>query len=112
MVTYLIENGGTCDCEVLLNVEAGPRAERGEALARPRECGDFGSIRKHCGKTGAGRFHCSPRSWHTRLMNALWLSLLFASPWLAAIAYTWSRAPRMDDPAPSMADRTRDRHWV
>jgi hypothetical protein len=27
-VAYLIENGGTCDCEVLLNVEAGLRAER------------------------------------------------------------------------------------
>jgi hypothetical protein len=45
-------------------------------------------------------------------MTALWLSLLFASPWLAAIAYTWSRAPRMDDPPPSMADRTRARLWV
>jgi hypothetical protein len=45
-------------------------------------------------------------------MNALWLSLFFASPWLAAIAYTWSRAPRMDDPPPSMADRARNRLWV
>ena len=72
------------------------------------ECGDSGSIRKHFGKRGAGRFHC----WHTRPMNALWLLLFFASPWLAAIAYTWSRAPRMDDPPPSMADRARDRLWV
>jgi hypothetical protein len=45
-------------------------------------------------------------------MDALLLSLLFASPWLAAIAYTWSRAPRMDDPPPSLADRARDRLWV
>jgi hypothetical protein len=45
-------------------------------------------------------------------MNALWLSLLFASPWLAAIAYAWRRAPRLDGPPPSMADRARDRLWV
>jgi hypothetical protein len=75
------------------------------------ECGDSESRRKHFGKRGAGRFHCSPRGWHTRPMNALWLSLLLASPWLAAIAYTWSRAPRMDGPPPSMADRTRERLW-
>jgi hypothetical protein len=45
-------------------------------------------------------------------MNALWLSLLFGAPWLVAIAYTLSRAPRMDGPAPSMADRTRERLWA
>jgi hypothetical protein len=45
-------------------------------------------------------------------MDALWLSLLFGSPWLAGIAYVWSRAPRMDDPPPSMADRTRERLWA
>jgi hypothetical protein len=44
-------------------------------------------------------------------MNALRLSLFLASPWLAAIAYTWLRAPRMDGPPPSMADRTRERLW-
>jgi hypothetical protein len=27
-IAYLIEHGGTCDCEVLLNVDAGLRAER------------------------------------------------------------------------------------
>jgi hypothetical protein len=42
---------------------------------------------------------------------ALWLSLLFGAPWLAAIAYTWSRAPRMLDLPPSTADRTRERLW-
>jgi hypothetical protein len=45
-------------------------------------------------------------------MNALWLTLLFASPWLAAIAYVWRRAPRMDGPPPSMAERARERLWV
>jgi hypothetical protein len=45
-------------------------------------------------------------------MNAIWLSILFGSPWLAAIAYTWSRAPRTDETPPSMADRVRDRLWV
>ena len=46
------------------------------------------------------------------LMNALLVTLLLAAPWLAAIAYTWSRAPRMDGPPPSMADRTRERLWA
>jgi hypothetical protein len=45
-------------------------------------------------------------------MNALWLTLLFGAPWLAAILYTCSRAPRMDRPPPSMADRTRERLWA
>jgi hypothetical protein len=45
-------------------------------------------------------------------MNTLWLTLLFGAPWLAAILYTWSRAPRMDRPPPSMADRTRERLWA
>jgi len=45
-------------------------------------------------------------------MNALWLTLIFAAPWLAAIAYVWSRAPRMDDPPPSMAERARARLWA
>jgi hypothetical protein len=44
-------------------------------------------------------------------MNALWLTLLLAAPWLAAIAYTWSRAPRMDGPPPSTAERARERLW-
>jgi hypothetical protein len=45
-------------------------------------------------------------------MNTLWLSLLFGAPWLAAIVYTWSRAPRMDGPPPSMADHARERLWT
>jgi hypothetical protein len=45
-------------------------------------------------------------------MNALWLSLLFGAPWLAAIAYTFSRVPRMDGPPPSMTHRTRERLWA
>jgi hypothetical protein len=54
----------------------------------------------------------SRRGWHTHPMNALWLSLLFGAPWLAAIAYTWSRAPRRDGPPPSFAYRTRERLWA
>ena len=34
---------------------------------------------------------------------------LFGAPWLAAIGYTWSRAPRMDGQRPSLAERTRSR---
>jgi hypothetical protein len=45
-------------------------------------------------------------------MNALWLSLLFGAPWLAAIAYSWSRAPRLEGPPPSTADRARARLWA
>ena len=45
-------------------------------------------------------------------MTALWLSLLFGAPWLVAIAYVWSRAPREDGPPPSMADYARDRLWT
>jgi hypothetical protein len=45
-------------------------------------------------------------------MNALWVTLLLSTPWLAAIAYTWSRVPRMDRPPPSQADRTRERLWA
>jgi hypothetical protein len=48
----------------------------------------------------------------TRRMNALWLSLLFGAPWLAAIVYTWSRAPRMGGMPPSFADRTHQRLWA
>ena len=53
------------------------------------------------------------RPWlaHSTLMNALLVTLLLAAPWLAAIAYTWSRAPRLDGPPPSMADRERARLW-
>jgi hypothetical protein len=42
-------------------------------------------------------------------MYGLWLSLLFGAPWLAAIVWTWSRAPRTDGVPPSMADRMRER---
>src|SRR5262249_21923233 len=66
---------------------------------------------KQSGNRGAGRFRSSRRDWHTQPMNALWLTLLLAAPWLAALAYTWSRAPRMDGPPPSTAERTRERLW-
>jgi hypothetical protein len=44
-------------------------------------------------------------------MNALALTALLAAPWLAALTYTWSRAPRVDGLPQSMADRTRERLW-
>jgi hypothetical protein len=81
------------------------------SLACRRNRSDSGSIRKQSGKRDVGHFRNAPRGWHTQPMNALWLTLLFAAPWLAAIAYTWSRAPRMDGPPPSMAERTRERLW-
>jgi hypothetical protein len=42
-------------------------------------------------------------------MEALWLSLLFGAPWLVAIAWVSSQAPRMDAVPPSMAARMRQR---
>jgi hypothetical protein len=42
-------------------------------------------------------------------MEAILLSLLLAAPWLVAIAWTWSRAPRMDTVPPSMGERMRER---
>jgi hypothetical protein len=44
-------------------------------------------------------------------VNTLWVTLLLAAPWLAALAYTWSRAPRLDGTPPSMAERARERLW-
>jgi hypothetical protein len=43
-------------------------------------------------------------------MEGLWLSVLLGAPWLAATAWVWSRAPRMDAVPPSMADRWRANH--
>jgi hypothetical protein len=45
-------------------------------------------------------------------MNGLWLSLLFGAPWLTAIVWTWSRAPRADSVPPSMGERARQRLWT
>ena len=42
-------------------------------------------------------------------MEAITLSLLFAAPWLVAIAITWWHAPRMETVPPSMAARMRER---
>jgi hypothetical protein len=44
-------------------------------------------------------------------VNTLWVTLLLTAPWLAALAYTWSRAPRLDGTPPSMAERARERLW-
>jgi hypothetical protein len=38
-------------------------------------------------------------------MEAIWLSLLFGSPWLVATAWVWSQCPRMDDVPLSMGAR-------
>lgn len=40
------------------------------------------------------------------------LALLLGAPWLVAIALVWSRAPRVDDVPPSMADLARRRLWT
>jgi WD40-like Beta Propeller Repeat len=69
-------------------------------------------LRKESEKKGADATRNPPRGWHYRPMAALWLTLLIAAPWLAAIAYARSRAPRMDGPPPSMADRARARLWL
>jgi hypothetical protein len=45
-------------------------------------------------------------------VDALWVTLLLAAPWLVLLAYTWSRAPRLDGPPPSLADRARERLWA
>ena len=47
--------------------------------------------------------------WHSCHMEGLWLSLLLGAPWIAATAWVWTRAPRMDVVPPSMADRWRER---
>jgi hypothetical protein len=42
-------------------------------------------------------------------MHGLWLSLLFGAPWLAAIIWIWSRAPRTDVVPPSMGEQALQR---
>jgi hypothetical protein len=42
-------------------------------------------------------------------MDALLLSLLLGAPWLLAIAWTWSLAPRTDSVVPSLGERARQR---
>jgi hypothetical protein len=43
--------------------------------------------------------------------KAVLLALLFASPWIAAIAWLWSRRPRDGSLPPSMAEQARKRLW-
>ncbi len=52
-------------------------------------------------------------SWyrHTEHMSAVGFSLLFGSPWLVAIGWAWSRAPRSDAVPMSMAESARLRLW-
>jgi hypothetical protein len=42
-------------------------------------------------------------------MQTAGLSLLLGAPWLAAIAWTWSRAPRTEVVPPSMGERALQR---
>jgi hypothetical protein len=42
-------------------------------------------------------------------MTSLWLSLLFGAPWIAAIAWAWWRAPRVDGVPPSLGELARRR---
>jgi hypothetical protein len=46
------------------------------------------------------------------VLQDIGISLLFGAPWIAAIVWTWWRAPRFDDVPPSMADRARTRLWA
>jgi hypothetical protein len=42
-------------------------------------------------------------------MQGIAISLLFGAPWIAAIAWTWSRAPRADRATPSAGERALER---
>jgi len=46
------------------------------------------------------------------MLNSIGISLLLGAPWIVAIIWTWSRAPRSDAAWPSMADRARNRLWA
>lgn len=46
---------------------------------------------------------------HTVSMNGIWLSVVIGAPWLAAIAWTWWHAPRLDVVPPSLGERARRR---
>jgi hypothetical protein len=50
--------------------------------------------------------------WHSDEVPAVFMSVFFASPWLVAIAWTWSRAPRSDSVPQSLAGRARERLWT
>jgi hypothetical protein len=42
-------------------------------------------------------------------MSSLWLSLVLGAPWIVAIAWAWTRAPRVDSVPPSMGEIARRR---
>jgi hypothetical protein len=46
------------------------------------------------------------------MLDSIGISLLFGAPWIVAIIWAWSRAPRSDNVPPSLAARTRDRLWA
>jgi len=43
------------------------------------------------------------------MLNSIRISLLLGAPWIVAIIWTWSRAPRFDGVSASIADRARNR---
>lgn len=67
-----------------------------------RTCGDVVRRRRECCAAV-----CAPGT--LAHMEAILLSLLFGAPWLVAIAWVWSQAPRMDDVPLSMGARMRQR---
>jgi len=46
------------------------------------------------------------------MVNSIGVSLLLGAPWIVAIIWTWSRAPRSYEVPQSMADRARERLWA
>jgi hypothetical protein len=46
------------------------------------------------------------------MLESIGISLIFGAPWLVAIAWTWSRAPRSDGVPPSLSERVRERLWA
>jgi hypothetical protein len=46
------------------------------------------------------------------MLNAIVLSLVLGAPWVAAIVWTWSRAPRLDSVPPSTGQLARERLWA
>jgi len=46
------------------------------------------------------------------VIESFGLALLFGAPWIVAIIWAWSRAPRTDDVPPSLGESVRARLWT
>ena len=46
------------------------------------------------------------------MLDSIGVLLLLGAPWIVAIIWTWSRAPRSDRVPPSLAGRARERLWA